>query len=182
MLIFIYRYYLNVTIDTSTRTHNIETEFGVLNPMMEEIGPSDAIKLEVGIDDWLHLVFNVDKHKFHLKDSIEGTVRFKKVSIKLVSMELQMIRKEIISGGNSKTINTPLCKYEIMDGAPIRNETIPFKWFISPYEFTPTFKNINNRLQVLYYINLVLIDAEDRRYFKQHEVDLIRLDKKFYQK
>ncbi len=148
---------------------------------MEDIGFSNPIKLEVGIDDWLHLVLIVEKQKFHLKDTIIGMVRFKKVSIKLVSMELQLIRKEIITGGNNKTIISPLCRYEIMDGAPIKNETIPFKWFISAYDLTPSFKNINNRLQVIYSLNLVLIDSDNRKYFKQHDVELIRLDKKFYQ-
>lgn len=174
------RYYLNVIIDTSTRLHSQEEEIGVINPVLEEITDTQPIKLEVGIDDWLHLVFLVNRNKYHLKDVIEGSVRFKKVSIKLVSMEVQMIRKEVISGEKTKTNNLPICKYEIMDGAPIKNETIPFKWFISAYEFTPTYKNINNRLSVQYFINLVLIDADDRRYFKQHEVEFIRLDRKLY--
>jgi vacuolar protein sorting-associated protein 26 len=35
---------------------------------------------------------------------------------------------------------------------------------------TPSYKNINNRLQVKHAINLILIDEDDRRYFKQHEI------------
>jgi vacuolar protein sorting-associated protein 26 len=135
--------------------------------------------LEVGIDDWLHLVFEVDRNKYHLKDVIDGFVKFKKVSIRLVSMELQLIKKEIlIAGNNSKAETEIISRFEIMDGAPIKNETIPIKWFIAPYELTPTYLNINNRLTVQYFINLVLIDVEERRYFKQHEVNLVRLDKK----
>lgn len=93
-------------------------------------------------------------------------------------MELQIIKKETLTGANSKTDTEVITRYEIMDGAPTRNETIPIKWFISPYELTPTYHNINNRLTVQYYVNLVLIDVEERRYFKQHEIVLLRLDKK----
>lgn len=42
--------------------------------------------------------------------------------------------------------------------------------FLSPYDLTPTYKNVSNRFSVKYYLNLVLVDEEDRRYFKQQEV------------
>ena len=32
---------------------------------------------------------------------------------------------------------------------------------------TPTYRNVNNKFSVKYYLNLVLVDEEDRRYFKQ---------------
>jgi len=58
------------------------------------------------------------------------------------------------------------------------DENIPIKFFLSPYELGPTHSNVNNRFSVQYYINLVLMDVEDRRYFKQHEIKMIRIDKK----
>lgn len=36
-------------------------------------------------------------------------------------------------------------------------------------------KNVHNRFNVKYYLNLVLVDEEDRRYFKQQEIQLYRL-------
>lgn len=173
-----YRYYILVTVSTKTRTHVCETEIGVINPSKDEISTKDKIKLEVGIDDWLHLVFEVERNKYHLKDCIEGFVKFKKVSIRLVSMELQIIKKEtVLAGTASKAETEVITRYEIMDGAPIKHETIPIKWFLAPYELTPTYANINNRLSVQYFINLVLIDTDERRYFKQHEVNFERLEK-----
>lgn len=97
-------------------------------------------------------------------------------------MELQIIKKEsILAGSNSKSDTEVITRFEIMDGAPIKNETIPIKWFLAPYELTPTYLNVNNRLSVQYFINLVLIDVEERRYFKQHEITLLRLDKQAQQ-
>ena len=39
---------------------------------------------------------------------------------------------------------------------------------------TPSFRNVQNRFSVKYFLNLVLIDEEDRRYFKQQEITLFR--------
>jgi vacuolar protein sorting-associated protein 26 len=58
------------------------------------------------------------------------------------------------------------------------DENIPIKFFLSPYQLGPTYSNVNNRFSVQYFINLVLMDVEDRRYFKQHEINMIRIDKK----
>eukprot|EP00192_Tetraselmis_astigmatica_P016193 CAMPEP_0117668554 /NCGR_PEP_ID=MMETSP0804-20121206/11616_1 /TAXON_ID=1074897 /ORGANISM="Tetraselmis astigmatica, Strain CCMP880" /LENGTH=98 /DNA_ID=CAMNT_0005476463 /DNA_START=281 /DNA_END=576 /DNA_ORIENTATION=+ len=44
-----------------------------------------------------------------------------------------------------------------------------------PYDLTPTYKNINNKFSVRYFLNLVLVDEEDRRYFKQQEIQLCRV-------
>lgn len=55
-------------------------------------------------------------------------------------------------------------------------ESIPIRLFLSPYELTPTHRNINNKFSVKYYLNLVLVDEEDRRYFKQQEITIYRLD------
>jgi hypothetical protein len=54
-------------------------------------------------------------------------------------------------------------------------ESIPVRLFLTPYELTPTYRNINNKFSVKYYLNLVLVDEEDRRYFKQQEITMYRL-------
>lgn len=51
----------------------------------------------------------------------------------------------------------------------------PPRLFLSPYELTPTYKNIDNKFSVKYFLNLVLVDEEDRRYFKQQEIVLYRM-------
>ena len=46
-------------------------------------------------------------------------------------------------------------------------ETIPIRLFLGGFELTPTFREVNKKFSVRYYLNLVLIDEENRRYFKQ---------------
>jgi vacuolar protein sorting-associated protein 26 len=69
-----------------------------------------------------------------------------------------------------------LIKYEIMDGAPVKGETIPVRLYLQgiPADLTPTYNSVNNRFSVRYFLNLVLVDEEDRRYFKQQEIFLWR--------
>jgi vacuolar protein sorting-associated protein 26 len=54
-----------------------------------------------------------------------------------------------------------------MDGCPDKGEFIPIRMYMKGIPLAPSYKNIHNRLAVKYWINLVLLDEEDRRYFKQ---------------
>jgi len=104
-------------------------------------------------------------------------------------MELAVIRREtsgvdagLATGaarGGAKSVLTEtqtLLKYEIMDGAPVKGEVIPVRLYLRgiPADLTPTYHAENNRFAVRYFLNLVLVDEEDRRYFKQQEIILWR--------
>src|SRR6267154_2917275 len=49
----------------------------------------------------------------------------------------------------------------------VPGETIPIRLFLGGFELTPTFRDVNKKFSTRYYLNLVLIDEENRRYFKQ---------------
>jgi vacuolar protein sorting-associated protein 26 len=110
-------------------------------------------------------------------------------------MELAVIRRETSGEGvalatasadgapptnadasNIFTETQTLVKYEIMDGAPVKGEVIPVKLSLRgiPADMTPTYTAVNNRFSVRYFLNLVLVDEDDRRYFKQQEIILWR--------
>lgn len=169
------RYILKVTISRHYATNIVkEKDFWVRNiAVPPEI--NNSIKMEVGIEDCLHIEFEYSKSKYHLKDVIVGKIYFMLVRIKIKHMELEIRRRESTgSGPNTYNGSETLAKYEIMDGAPARGESIPIRLFLSPYDLTPTYRNINNKFSVRYYLNLVLVDEEDRRYFKQQEITIYR--------
>jgi len=92
-------------------------------------------------------------------------------------MELGIIKREITGTGSNITTDTEtLTKFEIMDGCPVRGESIPVRLFLADCNLTPTYDNINNQFSVKYFLNLVLVDQEDRRYFKQQEITIWRKD------
>lgn len=162
---------------------------------------NSPIKMEVGIEDCLHIEFEYNKSKYHLKDVIVGKIYFLLVRIKIKHMEIAIIKREttgagkqssfyyfhkkilfhllhLLKGSNVFTENETIAKYEIMDGAPVKGESIPIRVFLAGYDLTPTMRDINKKFSVRYFLNLVLMDTEDRRYFKQQEITLWRKSEK----
>ncbi|MBA0651336.1 hypothetical protein Goklo_018669 [Gossypium klotzschianum] len=141
--------------------------------------------MEVGIEDCLHIEFEYNKsngeweskpHRYHLKDVIIGKIFFFLVKIKIKNMDIEIRRREsTVTGATNHVETETLAKFELMDGAPVRGESIPVRLFLSPYELTPTHRNINNKFSVKYYLNLVLVDEEGLRYFKQQQITIYRL-------
>lgn len=96
-------------------------------------------------------------------------------------MELAIIKREII-GDNAQNETETVAKYEIMDGAPVKGESIPIRLFLGAYNLTPTMRDIQKKFSCKYYLNLVLVDEEERRYFKQQEIVLWRKADKYKSK
>jgi vacuolar protein sorting-associated protein 26 len=106
-----------------------------------------------------------------VQDVILGKIYFLLVRIKIKHMELAVIRREAAgTGSNTYNESENIVKYELMDGAPVKGECVPIRLFLSSLDLTPTYRSVNNVFSVKYYLNLVLVDEEDRRYFKQQEV------------
>nr|GLL23178.1 vacuolar protein sorting-associated protein 26A [Ipomoea trifida] len=170
------RYVLKVTISRGYAGSIVEFQDFVVRNYSPPPPINNSIKMEVGIEDCLHIEFEYNKSKYNLKDVIIGKIYFLLVRIKIKNMDLEIRRRESTGSGATAHVETEtLAKFELMDGAPVRGESIPIRLFLSPYELTPTYRNINNKFSVKYYLNLVLVDEEDRRYFKQQEVTLYRL-------
>ncbi|KAK2387607.1 vacuolar protein sorting-associated protein 26A [Trifolium repens] len=170
------RYVLKVTISRNYVNNIVEhVDFAVRNYIPAPL-INNSIKMEVGIEDCLHIEFEYSKSKYHLKDVVIGKIYFVLVRIKLKNMELEIRRRESTGSGTNMYVETEtLAKFELMDGVPIRGESIPIRLFLNPYELTPTYQNINNKFSVKYFLNLVFVDEEDRRYFKQQEITVYRL-------
>lgn len=168
------RYFLRVTI--VRRLSDIIREVDIaVHTLCSYPDMNSPIKMEVGIEDCLHIEFEYNKSKYHLKDVIVGKIYFLLVRIKIKHMEIAIIKRETTgSGANIFTENETIAKYEIMDGAPVKGESIPIRVFLAGYDLTPTMRDISKKFSVKYFLNLVLMDTEDRRYFKQQEITLWR--------
>ncbi|KAF8499043.1 vacuolar protein sorting-associated protein 26 [Russula emetica] len=169
------RYFIRVTI--SRRMSDVVKEKDIwVHSFRMPPDSNNSIKMEVGIEDCLHIEFEYNKSKYHLKDVIVGKIYFLLVRIKIKHMELSIIRRETTgSPPNQYNESETITKFEIMDGAPVRGETIPIRLFLGGFELTPTFRDVNKKFSTRYYLNLVLIDEENRRYFKQQEITVFRI-------
>ncbi|KAG5219377.1 Vacuolar protein sorting-associated protein 26B protein [Salix suchowensis] len=150
------RYFIRVSISRRMADVSKEQDLWVHSFRMPP-DSNNSIKMEVGIEDCLHIEFEYNKSKYHLKDVIVGKIYFLLVRIKIKHMELSIIRRETTgSPPNQYNESETITKFEIMDGAPVRG-----------FDLTPTFRDVNKKFSTRYYLNLVLVDEENRRYFKQ---------------
>ncbi|KAF9152425.1 Vacuolar protein sorting-associated protein 26B [Linnemannia schmuckeri] len=169
------RYFIRVTILRRLADVVKERDIWVYSYVMPTESANSSIKMEVGIEDCLHIEFEYNRSKYHLKDVIVGKIYFLLVRIKIKHMELSIIRRETTGAApNQYNESETITKFEIMDGAPVRGETIPIRLFLGGFELTPTFREVNKKFSTRYYLNLVLVDEEHRRYFKQQEITIFR--------
>lgn len=151
-----------------------EKEICAVN-ITDEPEENKIIRLEVGVKGSLHIEFEFIKSRYHLEDVLVGKVMFINTKLKVKNMEIGLIKKEAtFQDKDVWNDNETLIKFEIMDGAPVKGEVIPIRLFLKPLTLTPSYDRVNAAFQVKYFINIVIFDEEDRRYFKQHEIILWR--------
>ncbi|KAJ5899142.1 Vacuolar protein sorting-associated protein 26 [Penicillium taxi] len=168
------RYFVRVTVSRRMADVIREKDLWVYSYRMPP-ATNSPIKMDVGIEDCLHIEFEYSKSKYHLKDVIVGRIYFLLVRLKIKHMELSIIRRETTgSPPNQYNESETLVRFEIMDGSPSRGETIPIRLFLGGFDLTPTFRDVNKKYSTRYYLSLVLIDEDARRYFKQSEISLYR--------
>lgn len=132
------------------------------------------VKLDIGIENCLHIEFEFSKAQYSLKDVIVGRIYFLLTRLKIKHMELSLITRE--SSGlqpSNYLIDSTAIRYEIMDGSPVKGETIPIRLFLGGYDLIPDMSC--NYFNVKNYLSLVIVDEDGRRYFKQSEIVLYRV-------
>ena len=171
------RYGLRATLARGKYASSIVHEQDVC---IQQVVPPPAmfdgpLKMEVGIEECLHIEFKCDKSTYHLNDVVVGRISFVMVQIKIKHMELAILRREsVTSGAPRRSERDTVAKFEVMDGAPIEGESIPVRMYLAPYALAPTYYNVHGQFSVTYFLNLVLVDEDDCRYFKQQEITLWR--------
>ena len=180
------KYYIKIIIDSNLITlisSSYEKEFAVVNPNEESILYDNdfPIKLKVGVKNVLRLLIEFEHCNNNCRGVLKGFVTFDLVNANIQFMEVQLVRREVIFDGKSYEPEY-IARYELIDGGPIKNERIPIRFFLKTYNLTPSYPDIEGIFGVKYFLNLVVVDDNENRYFKFAEVNLFRLfrDKKTY--
>jgi vacuolar protein sorting-associated protein 26 len=87
------RYFLRVTVARRMQDVTREKDIWVYSYRTSP-ETNASIKMDVGIEDCLHIEFEYSKSKYHLKDVIVGRIYFLLVRLKIKHMELSIIRRE----------------------------------------------------------------------------------------
>ena len=173
------KYYIKIIINANLINYTYEEEFAAVNPnddgiLMEN---DDNIKITLGIQNLLSIDFELEHINYNCRGTIKGLVSFNYIHLPIKYIEIQLLKNEIVF--NEKNNRDPIIieDIELIDGSPIKNDTIPFRIFLKSYNLTPTYKNINNIFCVKYYINLIIGDFQSNTFFKQKEIKLFRIYK-----
>ena len=172
------KYYIKIIINSNLINYTYEEEFAAVNPkddgvLMEN---DDNIKMFVGIQNLLSIDFQLEHINYNCRGTIKGLISFNYVHLPIKYVEIQLLKNENIF--TEKKEPFIIDNFELIDGSPIKNDVVPFRFFLKSYNLTPTYKNINNIFCVKYYINLIIGDFENNTFFKQTEVQLFRTFKK----
>ncbi|RNF07995.1 vacuolar protein sorting-associated protein-like [Trypanosoma conorhini] len=175
----------NITEEEEVWVSKVDTHLSATQPdasrhpsyFRETVFGPQSVSMDVGVENVLHIEFKYDKKIFHLQERVLGKVTFKLADMDIRYGEVGVVRKEYVGPGKpTEAMQTEtLQKFEIMDGTPVVGEVVPIRLYLrSIPHLTPTYPNVHNCFRVLYFLNLVLITGEGRRYFKQQEITLYR--------
>lgn len=107
------RYFVRVTVSRRMADVIREKDLWVYSYRMPPENNS-PIKMDVGIEDCLHIEFEYSKSKYHLKDVIVGRIYFLLVRLKIKHMELSIIRRETTgSPPNQYNESETLVRFEV---------------------------------------------------------------------
>ena len=155
----------NITKDLELWIQSVDSEPG-FNP---------AIKLEAGLPDLIQLEFELFASKFPLDGCVMGKVYFISVQTKIQSMELSLLRRESVNMGvETVKEHEILGRFEVMDGQPVRSDSVPIRLFLVQFPLNPTYRNICGAANVRYFLNLVVTDEDERKMYIRQEVELWR--------
>lgn len=145
-----------------------------------------SIKMSVGVDECLHIKFEYyniwlilnDNPKEREKAVLNGQVTILQNSLRIKSMSIQLLQREIIKvtdiGKPDILSTTAIGSYEIMDGMAFKDEIIPIRMSLNRFN-NALYTTFNcNQFKLQYFVNLGLVDEEDRRYFKTCEIFIYR--------
>ena len=173
----------SVTKEKEICIFNCDRNLKKINKLFKKEDINNKVKVEIGVENLLHVCFELDRKNYHLKDVVTGKISFKKINLELENMSLKIIKIESLFGKEGEI--EPLGIYEIMDGSPSSTEDIIyFKMYLKGYNnLSETIKNeMNNNINVSYYISLEICDTENRNFFKKIEINLFRLPEEYYNK
>jgi vacuolar protein sorting-associated protein 26 len=170
------RYIIQARINVGNTEYNTSVPVYVLftEPVPDKITP---LKAEVGIQNVLHVEFVIQNPIFDCGGVIIGKVNFLVVKIRIVNMYLQIRRTEYFNNGIISYRNEAIiAQYEILDGMPVRGDTVPIRFYLPSVKVWPYPKSSGRNLEVKYNIRLFLLDENGKHYFKDLSDTVTRLE------
>jgi vacuolar protein sorting-associated protein 26 len=130
---------------------------------------------EVGIANLLHVEFVFPQLYYDVRDSVVGAVYLIVIRLRLTYMSLTLYRQETYeTETTSFKQRTALKVVEIMDGAPVRGDLIPVRFFLAEANFWPYRGFKGSTLKVEHYLRAEMVDENGKHYYKRMTLEFDR--------
>lgn len=131
---------------------------------------------EVGITNVLHIEFVFPHGVVNFNDCVVGAAYFILVKLRVVHCSISLYQnEEYQSAGKYLKKRTIVKTIEIMDGAPVRGDYIPIRFFLGDCNVWPFQSFKDSDLKVETYLRITLIDENGKKYYKRTRVKIDRL-------
>lgn len=129
--------------------------------------------VRVSVGENLRIDLMVNRRHYELSDMMVGAAHFLEVKLKIKKFTVSLVAQEIyeIENKTKKHKNVIQC-YEVTDGAPVRNEIIPFRLFLDPLKLTPSTNVPERGYSVTHFIHFSIETVSNERYFKALQIKL----------
>lgn len=160
------RYLVQATVKINGEEH---TDSVPIYLLFAEEKPDKIVpfKAEVGIQNVLHVELVIQNPMFCTSDCIIGRLNFLVVKIRITNIYLQIKRQETFNNGIvSFKHDSIIAQHELLDGIPVRGDSIPIRYYMAGVKAWPYPKNSTMYLNVDYAIRLLLVDENGKHYYK----------------
>lgn len=123
----------------------------------------------------LHLEFVFPSQYIDCRGVLTGSVYFIMVKIRIIHMSLALYRLETYAGEDEFIKKKVMLRNaEIMDGAPVRGDHIPIRFYVGNVSVWPFTVFRSSQLSVEHYFRASIVDENGKTYFKKLKVELYR--------
>ena len=135
----------------------------------------EPIHNEIGMTNVLHIEFVFPQADFDCREVVIGAAFFILVKLRIVNMNVSLYCVETYENG-AKFIRerTIVDTSELMDGAPVKGDNIPIRYFLGPFDIWPYIAWKGSPLKVDYYLRSQMIDENGKKYYKRLKVNIVR--------
>jgi len=144
-----------------------------LDEKPQSVAPS---KFDFGIQNILHIEYYLLNPIFDCGSVIIGRIYFSVIKIRIVQGFIEIRRDEELNTGivNLKNKAT-VCRYELLDGVPVRGDYVPIRLFMPGVKVWPYKNSENVDFKVYYSIRLLFYDEHGKKYVKELDDKVFRL-------
>jgi vacuolar protein sorting-associated protein 26 len=150
-----------------------ESEFIVF--FFDAIAKAEPIHNEIGMTGVLHIEFVFTHGTFDCQDVVIGAAYLLLVKLRIVHMQISLYCSESYQNVGRVIKERVIVKsIEVMDGAPVRGDNIPIRFFLGDCNVWPYVPFQDSAVQVEWYLRAQMTDENGKKYYKRLRAQFVR--------